>query len=106
MSTRHCPEACPCGCAAHQLVRPHDEIADLVKESEVRTGIAGRRFVIAGADRLAYRVLAHPGGLEVARLDGDGQPVDVAFVSEASFEQHLLAHAQRAGWLFTQPVWR
>ena len=50
-------------------VRSLDEFEHLVKESEVLTGRAGRTFVIAGADWLAYRVHWHPIGLKVERLD-------------------------------------
>jgi hypothetical protein len=45
------------------------DIEFLVKESEVLTGRAGRLFVIAGADWLTYRVLWHPMGFKVERLD-------------------------------------
>ena len=93
-----------CAGPAHEPVLPGDEIADLVKESEVRTGRPGRRFVIHGAERLAYRVLAHPGGLEIARIDGRGRPFACVYVPAKSFEHHPLAHAQRAGCLFMQPL--
>lgn len=85
-------------------VRPDDEITDLVKESEVRTGKPGRRFVIQGAERLLYWVVAHPGGLEVARIGHGGKPSHRVYLCAASFEQHPLAHAQRAGCLYTQPL--
>ena len=85
-------------------VLPGEEIADLVKESEVRTGRPGRRFVIHGAERLAYRVLALPGGLEVTRIDERGRAFACAFVPARSLEHHPLALAQRAGCLFTQPL--
>ena len=94
----------PSARSAHVLVLPEDEIVDLVKESEVRTGKPGRRFVIHGAERLAYRVLTHPGGLEIARLAGRGRPFGGVYVPARSFEQHPIAHAQRAGCLFTPPL--
>lgn len=94
----------PCLTQTHVPVLPGDEIADLVKESEVRSGMPGRRFVIEGAEPLAYRVLAHPGGLEIARIDDGGQPLDCVYVPTRSFEQHPLARAQRAGCLSTQPL--
>jgi len=88
-------------------VLPTDEIADLVKESEVRTGAPGRYFVIHGAQRLAYRVSVHPGGLEISRIDDDGRPTHCFYASAKSFETHPLAIAQRDGYLFTQPhSWR
>ena len=40
-------------------VRSTEDIEYLVKESEVLTGLPGRTFVIAGADRLTYRLLWH-----------------------------------------------
>lgn len=86
---------------AHIPVRPEDEIADLVKESEIRTGVPGRCFVIRGAERLTYRVVAHPGGLEIARLGDGGTSAECVYVGAASFEHHPLAHAQRAGCLYT-----
>lgn len=52
-----------------------------MKENEVLTGQAGRMFVIAGADRLTYRVQWHPIGVKVERLDEHGQAVS---------SQHLL----------------
>jgi hypothetical protein len=85
-------------------VLPSEEIADLVKESEVWTGMPGRCFVIHGAERLTYRVIAHPGGLEIARIEDGGEPSQCVYVCSKSFEQHPLAHAQRAGCLFTQPL--
>ncbi|HET9643808.1 MAG TPA: hypothetical protein VFP68_10745 [Burkholderiaceae bacterium] len=89
-----------------QLVLADDEIVDLVKESEVRTGKAGRRFVILGAERLAYRVLAHVGGLEITRFDEGGRPRECVYVPVGSLDQHPLMHAQRAGCLYTQPLTR
>jgi len=84
-------------------VLPTEEIADLVKESEVRTGAPGRHFIIHGAERFAYRVSVHPGGLEISRIDDDGRPTRCVFASTKSFETHPLAIAQRDGCLFTQP---
>lgn len=57
-------------------VRALDDIEYLVKESEVVTGQAGRAFVIAGADRLIYRVHWHPLGFKVERLDVHGDILD------------------------------
>lgn len=85
-------------------VLPSEEIADLVKESEVRTGKPGRRFVIHGAERLTYRVTTHHGGLEIARIENGAAPSQCVYVCAKSFEQHPLAHAQRAGCLFTQSL--
>jgi len=85
-------------------VLPSDEITDLVKEFEVRTGRPGRCFVIRGAERLVYRVTVHPGGLEITCMKDGNEPADCAYLCAMAFEQHPLAHAQRAGCLFTQPL--
>jgi hypothetical protein len=85
-------------------VETPEEIEFLVKESEVLTGRAGRTFVIAGADRLAYRVHWHPIGLKVERLDGDGQVLSTQHVLPWEFRGHSLAQALVAGQLFTPPV--
>ena len=44
-----------------------EDIEFLVKESEVLTGQPGRIFVIAGAERLSYRVRWQLMGFKVAR---------------------------------------
>ena len=49
-------------------VRAPEDLEYLVKESEIVTGRPGRTFVIAGADRLAYRLQWHPLGFQVERL--------------------------------------
>lgn len=46
----------PCNDTPLLNVRAPEDIEFLVKESEVLTGKPGRTFVIAGADRLSYRV--------------------------------------------------
>jgi len=51
-----------------QVCTPAD-IEYLVKESEVVTGNPGRKFVIYGADRRAYRIAWCPNGYHVERLD-------------------------------------
>ena len=80
------------------------DIEYLVKESEVVTGQAGRAFVIAGADRLIYRVHWHPLGFKVERLDMHGDILDSRHLLPSSFEQHGLAQALACGQLFTASV--
>ena len=82
------------------------DIEYLVKESEVVTGQAGRAFVIAGADRLIYRVHWHPLGFKVERLDMHGDILDSRHLLPSSFEQHGLAQALACGQLFTASVSR
>ncbi|WP_245951580.1 hypothetical protein [Paracidovorax anthurii] len=77
------------------------DIEFLVKESEVLTGLAGRSFVIAGADRLVYRVHWHPLGFKVERLDVHGEALDSRHVLPWEFERHVLVQALACGQLLT-----
>ena len=85
-------------------VRSLDELEHFVKESEVLTGRAGRTFVIAGADWLAYRVHWHPIGLKVERLDAEGRVLSAQHLLPREFLGHSLIEALAAGQLFTPPV--
>lgn len=85
-------------------VRALDDIEYLVKESEVLTGQAGRSFVIAGADRLIYRVHWHPLGFKIERLDARGEVLDSRYLLPWEFEHHSLAQALACGQLFTASV--
>jgi hypothetical protein len=87
-------------------VQAPEDIEFLVKESEVLTGRAGRTFVIAGADWLAYRVHWHPIGLKVERLDADGQVLSTQRLLPREFLGHSLMEALAAGQLFTPPIRR
>lgn len=80
------------------------DIEYLVKESEILTGRAGRCFVIAGADRLTYRVHWHPLGFVVERLGGKGRVLDRRHLLPFEFQQHSVAQALACGQLFTAPV--
>lgn len=85
-------------------VRATEDIEFLVKESEVITGRFGRKFVIAGADRLVYLILWHPDGYHVQRLDHQGNPICTLTMLPAEFDAHSLGEALRAGQLFTSLV--
>lgn len=87
-------------------VRAAEDIEFLVKESEVFTGQPGRTFVIAGADRLSYRVQWHPMGFKVERLDAHGQALSSQHLLPWEFPEHSLVQALRAGQLFTPLVRR
>ncbi len=87
-------------------VQALEDIEFLVKENEVLTGQAGRSFVIAGADWLAYRVHWHPIGLKVERLDGAGRVLNTQHLLPREFLAHSLVEALAAGQLFTPPVRR
>ena len=85
-------------------VKSPEEIEFLVKESEVLTGQPGRMFVIAGADRLAYRVHWHLIGLKVERLDHEGRIQSTQQLLPPAFLRHSLSEALAAGQLFTPAV--
>jgi hypothetical protein len=83
-----------------------EEIEFLVKESEVLTGKPGRTFVIAGADRLTYRVQWREEGFKVERLDGQGRTLNVRHLLPWEFIDHSVVEALHAGQLFTAAVRR
>jgi len=85
-------------------VHAPEDIEFLIKESEVLTGRAGRTFVIAGADWLAYRVHWHPIGLKVERLNEEGRVLSTQHLLPREFLGHSLIEALAAGQLFTPPV--
>ena len=87
-------------------VQAPEDIEFLVKESEVLTGQPGRIFVIAGAERLSYRVRWQLMGFKVERLDMHGDILDSRHLLPSSFEQHGLAQALACGQLFTASVSR
>lgn len=91
-------------------VQAPEDIEFLVKESEILTGEPGRTFVIAGADRLTYRLhwrpRACPGGLRVERIDAQGRVLSTQHLPVWAFVEHSLVEAQAAGQLFTAPVRR
>lgn len=87
-------------------VRAPEDIEFLVKESEVLTGKPGRLFIIAGADRLSYRVQWHPMGSKVERLDEHGQPLSSQHLLPWEFLDHSVVEALRAGQLLTPLVRR
>lgn len=93
-------------------VQAPEDIEYLVKESEVLTGQSGRTFVIAGADRLVYRVHWQPltesggnaAGPVVERLGTRGEVLSRHPLPLWEFLGHSLVEAQAAGQLFTPPV--
>jgi len=93
--------------AAHHTMLPVRAAADieyLVKESEVMTGRPGREFVIAGADRLVYRIQWQPIGCKVERLDRGGSAISTHYMLHSEFHTHALSEALRSGQLFTPAV--
>lgn len=89
-----------------QAVSAPEDIEYLVKESEVLTGRPGRIFVIAGADRLSYRIQWHATGFKVERLDAQGDALDTLHLLPWEFVDHSIVEALGAGQLFTPLVGR
>ena len=87
-------------------VRTSADIEYLVKESEVVTGNRGRKFVICGADRLAYRIAWCPHGYQVERLDESDKPTSTMYLLPAQFGAHGLGEAISRGQLFTPALSR
>ena len=87
-------------------VRTPLDIEYLVKESEVVTGRPGRKFVICGADRLAYRIAWCPHGYQVERLDESDKPTSTIYLLPAQFGAHGLGEAISRGQLFTPALSR
>jgi hypothetical protein len=85
-------------------VRAPEELEHFVKESEIVSGRPGRAFVIAGADRLAYRLQWHPLGFQIERLDSRGHTLHVQQLLLFEFLDHALLEALHAGQLFTAPI--
>lgn len=83
-------------------VRSVDELALLVKESEILTCNAGRAFVVAGADRPAYLVRADIAGFAIAHLDSPVQHQMLATGQELA--SHAIGNAMACGLLYTEPL--
>lgn len=82
-------------------VRDSQDLEWLVKEAEILTGRPGREFVVAGTERLAFRVAVGPSFCEVTCLD-DAQAAfckDVVPVEELA--RHVIGIALQHGQLFT-----
>ncbi|MES2959911.1 MAG: hypothetical protein V4792_17105 [Pseudomonadota bacterium] len=97
--TQH-DEASPPMLAVHST----EDIEYLVKQSEVLTGLPGRSFLIAGADRLTYRLQWHPLGFTVQRLDDQARVLHTQHLTSFEFLDHSLLEALHAGQLFTAAV--
>lgn len=85
-------------------VQCEQHIELLVKESEVLTGKPGRRFIVAGAERLAYHVEWNAAGLQVRRIGDGGQLAGTHFMRSRELDDHTLGAALRCGQLFTPRV--
>ncbi|MBX7132656.1 MAG: hypothetical protein E6R14_08995 [Thermomicrobiales bacterium] len=86
------------------VVRSSADLAHLVKEAEVLSGLPGRRFVVAGADRIEYRISVGQCHLEVARLGNAGEALHTEVVSPEDIDLHQVGEALRNGQLFAAGV--
>jgi hypothetical protein len=80
-----------------------DELEWLVKESELVTGSAGRDFVIAGAERLAFHVRLQCDGFQICRNDlrTDALPF---WTAAPDLRSHTLGHAIACGLVYTNAL--
>lgn len=78
------------------------DLRSLVKESELITGLPGRKFYVRSADRIAYRLHCQASGYTVQRLDTAGYPTCTMFMTFDMFFEHGLGAALRNGQLFTK----
>jgi len=90
--------------ARWQPVSRIEDLEFLVKESEVLTGRSGRRFVVASADRLVYRVHWQSPALVIERLDERGAVCDRQFLLPWEFEHHVVSQAMASQQLFASSV--
>lgn len=80
-----------------------EEIEYLVRESQVLTGKPSRVFVVAGADRLFYRLTQHEGCFKVQRFDIGGEVLHSQDLLTFELLDHSLAEAVHAGQLYAAP---
>lgn len=85
-------------------VHATQDLEFLVKESEIVTGKPGRKFVIGGADHLAYLVQWLSIGYQVQPLGIDDKPLSTQILVGVEFDAHRLGQALQAGQLFTPSV--
>ena len=91
---------------AHELtklvpVRTLNDLDWLVKENEIMTGESGREFVVAGADRPAYRVKFDLAGYQIQRVDDEKQTAMPLHATAPELIRHALGNALASGLLYT-----
>jgi hypothetical protein len=82
-------------------VRSLNDLAWFVKESEDINGLAGREFVVAGADRPAFRVSLDQSGYTILRLDRDACPRVALRATARELGDHTVGDALACGLLYT-----
>jgi hypothetical protein len=90
--------------ALQNLVPVHSlsDLEWLVKESEMLRNAPGRTFVVAGADRPAFRVRLADADFEIVRIDHG--PCEVLRASPHELIHHTLGNALACGLLFTEAL--
>lgn len=78
------------------------DLRSLVKESELITGLPGRKFYVRSADRIAYRLHYQANGYMVQRLDDADRPACTIFMPHDIFIEHGLGAVLSNGQLFTR----
>lgn len=81
-------------------VRNRDDLDWYVKESELITGKHGREFVVAGADRPAFRVHLDEGGYEIVRVDEPNGPGVRTRATRRELSRHAVGDAMLCGLLY------
>ena len=82
-------------------VRTLNDLDWLVKESELMTGEPGREFVVAGADRPAYRVEFDCAGYQIQRVDDKTGMAMPQHATAPELVRHALGNALACGLLYT-----
>ena len=83
-------------------VRTLADLQYLVKESEIVTGKPGRKFLVCGADLLAYRIAWLANGYQVQRLDAADNTLCTMFMHPHEIGANGIGDALRGGQLFTR----
>ena len=76
-------------------------VRERLDESQRLTGDRARRFVIAGADRIAYQLCFRQNRVTLLRIDDQGGVMHTARLQPAQVPKHNLFEAMRCGQLFT-----
>ena len=82
-------------------VRTLNDLDWLVKENEIMTGESGREFVVAGADRPAYRVKFDLAGYQIQRVDDETGVALPLHATAPDLVGHALGSALASGLLYT-----
>lgn len=87
--------------AEHIRVLDISDVGALIKTQELVTDSPGRKFVVGGADRIAYDVRCTFNGYELRRIDAAGALSEPQLIAEKELQTTAIGHAIRLGVLFT-----